>query len=123
VFENRVLKRIPKPKTYEGTGDRGKVHNEELHNLYCLPNIIKMNKSNRLRWVGYESCMREIRGSQKILVQQPEGKRLPGKPLCRWEDNNKMDLKQNGRVHIGFIWLRKGWWQAPVNTATELFIP
>jgi hypothetical protein len=44
VFENRVLRRIFRPKRDEVTGDRRKLHNEELHNLYSLPNIIRMIK-------------------------------------------------------------------------------
>jgi hypothetical protein len=46
---NRVLRRIFGPKRDEVTGDWRKLHNEELHNLYFSPNIIRMNKSRRLR--------------------------------------------------------------------------
>jgi hypothetical protein len=45
VFENRVLRRIFGPKRHEVTGDWRKLHNEELHNLYSSPNIIRMIKS------------------------------------------------------------------------------
>jgi hypothetical protein len=48
MFENRVLRRIFGPKTDEVTGDWRKLHNEELHNLYSLPNIIIMIKSRRM---------------------------------------------------------------------------
>jgi hypothetical protein len=58
ALEKRVLKRISGPKRYEGIGDRRKVHN-----LYSSPNIIRMNKSNRLRWKGHEACMGEMRNS------------------------------------------------------------
>jgi hypothetical protein len=51
VFVNRVLRRIFGPKRDEETGGRRKVHNEELHNLYCSPNIIRI-KQNRMRWAG-----------------------------------------------------------------------
>jgi hypothetical protein len=53
VFENRVLRRIFGPKRDEVTGDWRKLHNEELHNLYSLPNIIRMIKSRRMRWAGH----------------------------------------------------------------------
>jgi hypothetical protein len=53
VFENRVLRRIFGPKRDEVTGDWRKLHNEELHNLYSSPNIIRMIKSRRMRWAGY----------------------------------------------------------------------
>jgi hypothetical protein len=46
VFENRVLRRD------EMMGDWRKLHNEELHNLYSLPNIIRMIKSRRMRWAS-----------------------------------------------------------------------
>jgi hypothetical protein len=50
VFENRVLRKIFGPKRGEVAGDQRKVCNEELHNLYTSPNIIRMMKSKRIRW-------------------------------------------------------------------------
>jgi hypothetical protein len=52
VFENRVLRRIFGPKR-----DRGKLHNEELHNLYFSPSIIRMIKSKRMRWAWHVARM------------------------------------------------------------------
>jgi hypothetical protein len=52
VFENRVLRRLFGPRR-EVTGDWRKLHNEELHNLYSSPNIIRMIKSKRMRWAGH----------------------------------------------------------------------
>jgi hypothetical protein len=52
VFENRVLRRIFGPKRDEVTGDWIKLHNEELHNLYSSPSIIKVTKSKRMRWAS-----------------------------------------------------------------------
>jgi hypothetical protein len=49
VFENRVLRRMFGPKREKVTGDWRKLHNEELHNLYYSPNIIRMIKSRRMR--------------------------------------------------------------------------
>jgi hypothetical protein len=49
VFENRVLRRIFAPKRDEVTGGWRKLHNEELHNLYSSPNVIRMIKSRRMR--------------------------------------------------------------------------
>jgi hypothetical protein len=57
VFENRVLRRIFGPKRDEVTGDRRKLHNEELHNLYSSPKIIRIIKSWRMRWAGYVARM------------------------------------------------------------------
>ena len=52
VFENRVLRRIFGPKRDEVKGEWRKLHNEELHNLYSSPNIVRVIKSRRMRWVG-----------------------------------------------------------------------
>jgi hypothetical protein len=49
VFENRVLRRIFGPKRDDVTGEWRKLHNEELHDLYCSPNIIRIIKARRMR--------------------------------------------------------------------------
>jgi hypothetical protein len=54
--------------------------NEELHNLYTLPNIIRVIKSRRLRWVGHVACMAEMRNTYIILVGKPAGKRSLRRP-------------------------------------------
>jgi hypothetical protein len=53
VFENRVLRGIFGPKRDKVTGGWRKMHNEELHNLYSSPSIIRMIKSRRMRWAGH----------------------------------------------------------------------
>jgi hypothetical protein len=53
VFENRVLRRIFGPKRDEVTGEWRKLHNEELHNLYSSPDIIRQIKSRQMRWAGH----------------------------------------------------------------------
>jgi hypothetical protein len=52
VFENRVLRKIFGPKRDEVVGGWRKLQNEELHNLYCSPSIIRIIKSRRMRWAG-----------------------------------------------------------------------
>jgi hypothetical protein len=58
-FENRVLRRIFGPKRDEVTGSWRKLHNEELHNLYSSPSVIRMIKSWRMRWAGHVARMGE----------------------------------------------------------------
>jgi hypothetical protein len=53
VFENRIVRRIFVPKTDDVTGEWRKLHNEELHNLYSFPNIIRQIKSRTMRWAGH----------------------------------------------------------------------
>jgi len=96
VFENRVLRRLFGPKRDEVTGEWRKLHNEELRDLYSLPNTVRVVKSRRMRWVGHVARMGEGRGLHRVLVGKPEGKRPLGRPRHRWEDNIKMDLKEVG---------------------------
>jgi hypothetical protein len=76
--------------------DITKLHNEELHNLYFSPSIIRIIKSRRMRWAGHVARMGEKRNSYRILVGKPEGKRPLGRPRRRWEDNIRMDLREIG---------------------------
>jgi hypothetical protein len=46
----------------------------------------------------HQILLRDIRRAYKILVGKPEGRKLLGRPRCRWEDNIKMDVKFEGRV-------------------------
>jgi hypothetical protein len=78
VFENRVLRRIFGRKRDEVTGEWRKLNNEELHNLYSSPDIIRQIKSRRMRWVGHVARMGEERKVYKVLVGTPEGKRPLG---------------------------------------------
>ena len=70
----RVLKRIFGHKREEVTGEWRKLHNEELNDLYCSPNIVRVIKSRRMRWAGHVARMRERRGVYSVLVGKPEGK-------------------------------------------------
>jgi hypothetical protein len=53
VFKIRDLRRIFGPKRDEVTGEWRKLHNEELHNLYSSPYIIRYVKSRQMRWAGH----------------------------------------------------------------------
>jgi hypothetical protein len=69
-----VLRRIFGTKRVEVTGGWRKLHNEELHNLYSSPSIIRMIRSRRMRWAGHVARMREKRHAYRILVGVPEEK-------------------------------------------------
>ena len=102
VFENRVLRRVFGPKRDEVTG------NEELNDLYS-PNIFRVIKSRRMRWVGHVARMGEGRGVYRVLVGKPERKRPLRRPRHRWEDNIKMGFRKwDVRVRTGSMWLRIG---------------
>jgi hypothetical protein len=96
VFENRVLRRIFGPKREEVTGEWRILHNEEMKDLYSLPNIVRVIKSRRLRWAGHVARMGEGRVVYRVLVGKPEGKRPLGRPRRRWEDNVRMALQEVG---------------------------
>jgi hypothetical protein len=117
VSENRVLRRIFGPKREED-GSWRKLHNDELHNLYSSPYIVRVIKSRRMRWAGHVARMGEGRGVYRVLVGRPEGKRQLGRPRRRWEDNIKMDLREIGIDGVNWIRLAQDGirWRAFVNT-------
>jgi hypothetical protein len=84
VFEDRVLRRTFGPKRDEVMGEWRKLHNEELHNLYSSPDIIRQIKSRRMRWAGHVADMGEGRNVYRVLVGKPEGRRPLERPRGRW---------------------------------------
>jgi len=96
VFENRALRRVFGPKRDEVTGEWRKLHNEELNDLYCSPNISRVITSRRMRWAGNVARVGERRGVYRVWLGEPEGKRPLWRPRRRWEDNIKMDLEEAG---------------------------
>ena len=82
VFENRILRRAFGPKRDEN-GKWRRLHNEELHSLYCSHNIVREIKSRSLRWAGHIARMKEGRSDFKILTGKPSGKRPLGRPRRR----------------------------------------
>jgi len=124
VFENRVLRRVFGPKRDEVTRKWRKLHNEELRDIYSLPNIVRVVKSRRMRWPGHVALMGEGRVVHRVLVRKPEGKRPLGRPRRRWEDNIKMDL---GEVGGGGDWLElaqdRDRWRTLVNTVMNFRVP
>jgi hypothetical protein len=125
VFENRVLRRIFGPKRDEVAGEWRKLHNEELHDLYSSPSIIKMAKSRRMRWVDHVARMGEKRNAYRLLVENPEGKRPLGRPRRRWVDNIRIDLGEVGWGDVDWIGLAqdRNRWRAVVNSVLNLRVP
>jgi hypothetical protein len=109
VFENRVLKRIFRPKSDEVMAEGRKLHRGELHNLYSPPDIIRQIKSRRMKSEGHVAHMGQGRNVYRVLVGKPKGERPSGRPRRRWEDGIKMGLREIGWVvWSGFPWLRIG---------------
>jgi len=94
VFENRVLRRIFGPRRDEVTGEWRRLRNEELNDLYCSPNTVRVIKWRRMRWAGNVARMGEEREVYRVLVGKPEGRRTVGRPRRRWVDNIRMDLPE-----------------------------
>jgi hypothetical protein len=123
VFDNKVL-RIFGPKREEN-GSWRKLHNDELHSLYSSPNIVRVIKSRRMRWVGHGTRMGEGRGVYRVLVGRPQGKRSLGRPRHRWEDNIKLDLREMGIEGANWIQLAQDrvQWRTFVNAVMYLCVP
>jgi hypothetical protein len=110
------------PKRDEVTGEWRKLHNEELNDLYSIPNIVRAVKSRRMRWAGHVAHMGEERG---VLVGKPEGKRPLGRPRHRWEYNIKMDVQEVGGGCGDWMELAqdRDRWRALVSTVKNLRVP
>jgi hypothetical protein len=77
----------------EVTAGWRKLHNEDLHNLYSSPIIIRFIKSGRMMWAGHVARMGEKRIVYRLLIGKTDGKRPLGRPRRRWMDNIKMDFR------------------------------
>jgi hypothetical protein len=112
IFENRVLRRMFGPKREED-GLWRKLHTDEVHSQYSSLNIVRVNRLRRTRWTGHLAYMGEGRGVQRILVGRPKHKRPLGRHRHRWEDNNKLDLREvgiDGANWIQVAQVRVHWW-------------
>ena len=100
------------------------MHNEELNDLYCSPNIVRVIKSRRMRWVGHVACMGE-KGMYRVLLGKPEGRRPLGRPRRRWVDNIRTDLQEVGCGYMDWIVLAqdRDRWRTLVSAVMNLRVP
>ena len=125
AFENMVLRRIFGPRRDEVTGEWRRLHNEELNDLYRSPNIVRVIKWRRMRWVGHVARMGEERGVYRLLVGKPEGRRPLARPRCRWVDNIRMDLQEVGCGYMDWIGLAqdRDRWRTLLSAVMNLRVP
>jgi hypothetical protein len=83
VFENRVLRGTFGPAREELVEGWRRLHNEELHNLYASPNIIRVIKLRRMKWTWHVALVGEMRNMSSIFVEKPDLKRPLGRPRPR----------------------------------------
>jgi hypothetical protein len=80
-----------------------KLHNEDLHDLYSSPTIVRVIKSRRMRWAGHVARMGEGDACTEFWWGNTEGKRPLGRPRRRWEDHIKIDLQEVGCGSMDWI--------------------
>ena len=99
--------------------------NEELNDLYCSPNIVRVIKSRRMKWTGHVARMVEERGVYRVLVGKPEGRRPLGRSGRRWVNNITMYPQEVGCRHVDWIGLTqdRDRWRTLVSAVMNLRVP
>jgi hypothetical protein len=112
-------------KRDEVKGEWRKLHNEELHDLYTSPSLIRIIKSRMMRWAGHVARMGEKGNAYRLLVGKPEGKIPLGRSKSRWVNNIKMDLLEVGWGGVDWIRLAqdRDKWRALVKAVMNIQVP
>ena len=107
------------------TGEWRRIYNEELNDLYCSPNIVRVLKWRRMRWAGHVACMGEEREVYRVLVGEIVGKDPLGRPRRRWVDNIRMNLQKVGCGYMDWIGLAqdRDRWRRLVSAVMNLRVP
>ena len=96
LSQNSVLKRVSivilKSKAEKETGDWERIYNEDVPNLHCFPNKIRMTNSRRINWARNVESMQEQRNEYSILVGKPAGKRPLGRPRRKWKSIKRFPI-------------------------------
>jgi len=104
-----VLRKILGPERDWVTWVRRRLHNDGLHDLYFWPNVVRMIKSKRIRWVGLVACVGDRRSARMVLVGKTrerdilEDLGVDGRILLKW-----IFRKYVGASWAGLIWLSRG---------------
>jgi hypothetical protein len=107
------------------TGGWRKLYNEELHNLYSSPSIIRIINSKSMRWAGHVARMGKKRNVYMLLERKPEGKRRLGRLRRSWIDSIKMDILEIRLSVMDWIGLVQDRYRcrALVNSLMNLRVP
>ena len=100
------------------------MRNDELNDLYCSPNIVRVIKSRRMRWAGHVAHIGEEREVYRVLVGKPEGKRPLWRPRRRWGHNIRMHFQE---VRCGYVdWIGmaqdRDRWRTLVSAVINLWL-